>query len=146
MNSFVKALLVVVSIIFLLAVAAGVGGYLWFKNNKDTLIESGKAVIEEGSRLGAQTDSSGCLEEAVARIKKDNGIKEQIKIGLFLRGCLNASKLTPGFCDDVPSTDEFTKSVTWRMQIAQKYKLDGNSANILQSVQKYCDECRKQTK
>jgi hypothetical protein len=146
MSSFVKALLVVAGIFVLLALAAGVGGYLWFKHNKVALMENAKTVIEEGKRFGAETDNNGCLAEAVARIKEKGGFKNQIKIDLFLRGCLDASKSSPDFCNEVPPDDEIMQSVAWRLEMSRKYNLDGTKANLLQSVQKYCDECRKKAK
>ncbi len=97
MNSFIKALLAVAGIIFLLVVAIGGGGYLWFKHNKIALMKSGKAVIEEGSRFGTHTDNAGCLAEAVARIKKNDGLKNQIKVNLFFNYCLKSSNLVSCF-------------------------------------------------
>jgi hypothetical protein len=38
------------------------------------------------------------------------------------------------------------QSVAWRLEMSRKYNLDGTKANLLQSVQKYCDECRKKAK
>jgi hypothetical protein len=145
MSSFIKAILVVAGICFFLVVAAGVGGYLWIKHNKAALIGSAKAVLEEGKHFGAATDSNGCLTEAVNRLKKDDGIKSQIKIGLFLRSCLNTGKPSDGFCNEVPPEMEIIKSAAWRIQMCRKYGLKDSHHILFQNVQKYCEECRKKT-
>jgi len=147
MSSGVKAIVIVTVLLGLLIVGflaiAGAGAY-WFSQNKDKLVEGAKKSVNEGTTVGKETDNQGCVDEALTRHKNDHGFTASIANGLFLQGCLQASRPTTGFCDAVPPVNEFTKSVQWRMQRCSDAGLsDQYCGNLFGQVQTFCESQRK---
>ncbi|MCA1592149.1 MAG: hypothetical protein LC754_05765, partial [Acidobacteria bacterium] len=100
MPTWAKVLLIVfVLLVLLVAGVVSFGVYVW-RQHGPQLIESGKQTLTEGSEYGKTTDNQGCLTEGVARHRQSQGFGDLIKTNLFLRACLDASRPTPGFCDD----------------------------------------------
>jgi hypothetical protein len=142
MPTWLKVLLIVALVIVLFVVGVIVAGAVWWSRNKDALISRAKEVVAEGQDFGRQTDNRGCVDEGISRYKKDPGMGNAISSGIFMRTCLNESKPTPGFCDEVPKETEFIKSGKWRAEQCRNYGLAGDSycQNLFQSVQQYCVE------
>ena len=140
MPGWLKALLAVAILIVLLVAAAVVGGVVWWSRNKDKLIARGKEVVTEGREFGRSTDNQGCVDENVARYKKDPGFGSAISASLFAKACLDASRATPGFCNDVPKISEFIKSAEWRRSQCRRVDLakDSYCQQMFQPVQEYC--------
>jgi len=59
---------------------------------------------------------------------------------LFLRACLDSSRPTPGFCDDVPKQLEFIKAAQWQMQQCKQYGLSAEKqcGQLFTQVQTFC--------
>ncbi|MCA1594076.1 MAG: hypothetical protein LC754_15780 [Acidobacteria bacterium] len=93
------------------------------------------------STCGGSTGRS-CLTEGVARHRQSQGFGDLIKTNLFLRACLDASRPTPGFCDDVPGQMEFIKGAQWQMQQCKQYGLstEKQCGQLFQTVQQFCRE------
>jgi hypothetical protein len=144
MSSFVKAVIVVVvSVVLLVSLVIGIG-YFWWSRHGEEYVEEGKQVFAEGRKFGVNTDKSGCVSESLSRLKQDEGITGSLKSGLFLRGCLDSSRETPGFCDGVPQESGIMKSAEWRTEQCTKAGLNGSYCpQLFGQVQKYCDERRK---
>ena len=140
MPTWLKVLLIVVLVMVLLVVGVVVAGGFWWMRNKDALISRAKEVVAEGQDFGRGTDNQGCVDESIARYKKEPGFTNAISIGIFMRTCLDNSKATPGFCDTVPKETEFIKSGKWRAEQCSNYALAGDSycQNLFQPVQQYC--------
>jgi hypothetical protein len=58
-----------------------------------------------------------------------------------MRMCLEASRPTPGFCDEVPKATEFMKSAEWRLKQCRQAGLggDNNCQNLFTPVQQFCE-------
>jgi hypothetical protein len=58
-----------------------------------------------------------------------------------MRMCLESSKPTPGFCDDVPKQTEFMKSAEWKLKQCREAGLqhDSNCQNLFTPVQQFCE-------
>jgi hypothetical protein len=140
MPGWLKALLAVAIIIVLLVGAAVVGGVVWWSRNKDKLIARGKEVVTEGREFGRSTDNQGCVDENIARYKKDPGFGSAISASIFAKACLDASRATPDFCNDVPKISEFMKSAEWRAGQCRRVDLakDSYCQQLFQPVQEYC--------
>src|SRR5581483_837827 len=89
-------------------------GVFWWMRNKDALMARAKEVVTEAKDFGSKTDNQGCVDESISRYKKEPGFSSAISNAIFMRTCLDASKPTPGFCNDVPKKTEFMKSAEWR--------------------------------
>jgi hypothetical protein len=139
MPTWLKGTLIALGAIIVLVTAVGVGGYLWWQNNGEAMIASGRAAMQEGSRFGAGKDSWACADEA-ARRTKGGGFNDAINGGLFVAHCLPVAKLAPGFCDGVPGPTDILASVSWQAQLNQKYGLTPpfETAALPQEIQKFC--------
>lgn len=139
MSNLVKILIVAaISVVLLFAAIIG-GGLYWLKKHSGEYLEAGKNAIEEGARFGQTVDSETCVDNSLARYKQNPGLSDSIRTGLFLRGCLEKSRPTPGFCDKVPPQSELMKSVGWRLGQCQKAGINDNYCQqIVGQVQEYC--------
>jgi hypothetical protein len=109
--------------------------------NKDAWMARAKEVAAEGKSFGNGTDNQGCVDESLSRYKKEPGLTSTISNSVFMRTCLDASKSTPGFCDEVPKSTEFMKSADWRLKQCRLAGLqsDNNCQNLFTPVQQFCE-------
>src|SRR6266704_6899594 len=115
MPGWLKALLIIAILFVLLVVGVIAAGIYWWTQNKDALIARGKAVVTEGRDFGRKSDNQGCVDQSISRYKKDPGFGSTISTSVFMQACLENSRPTPGFCDEVPRQTEFMKSAQWRI-------------------------------
>lgn len=140
MPGWLKALLIVAILIVLLVVGAVVGGVVWWSRNKEKIIGNLKQTTTEGREYGRTTDNQGCVDENLARYKRDPGFSSVISASIFVRACLDTSRPTSGFCNDIPKTTEFMKSAEWRAAQCRKYDMakDNYCQQLFQPVQEFC--------
>ena len=141
MPGWLKALLAVAIIVVLLVVGVVIGGVVWWSRNKDKLVGRAKEVMTEGREFGRSTDNQGCVDETMVRYKKEPGFASGISASIFSRACLDASRPTPGFCNDVPKPTEFIKSGQWRVEQCRRVDLSSDSycQQLFQPVQEFCE-------
>ena len=142
MPTWLKVVLVIVGLFVVLAIAGVLGVVYVAKKYGPGLMEAGKHSMEEGQEYGRRTDNEGCVNEAVARHAHASGLGDMIGNGIFMRACLEASRPTPRFCDDVPNRFEFMKSAQWQLDECKRYGLSPQSqcAQLFQQVQQFCEE------
>jgi hypothetical protein len=142
MPTWLKVVLVIVGLLLVLAVASVLGLVYMAKKYGPGLMEAANHSMDEGREYGRRTDNKGCVDEAVARHKRVGGLGDMIGNGIFFRGCLDASRATPGFCDDVPTRLEFMKSARWQLDECKRYGLTPESqcGQLFQQVQQFCEE------
>jgi hypothetical protein len=145
MPGWLKVLLIIAIIVILLIVGVIGAGVFWWMRNKDALMSRAKEVTTEGQDFGRNSDNQGCVDQGIARYKQDPGFGSAISINIFLRSCLDASRPTPGFCDDVPKPTEFMKSSQWRVDQCRKIDLsrDNYCQQLFQPVQEFCERKNK---
>ena len=146
MPGWVKVLLIIaILVVLLVAGVVGGGAFLWYRY-RDTVVAKTKSITEESQQFGRHTDNQGCVDEALSRYRKDPGLSSAISSSLFMRFCLDASRPTKGFCDDVPKQLEFMKSVQWRMAKCQEVRMqsDSNCPQLFAPVQQFCEENKKE--
>lgn len=128
MPGWLKILLSVIAVMLFMAIVAIVAGVIYVAKNKDAWQAKGQEIIAEGKAFGNKTDNQGCIDESVLRYKqKSSGVLHAFSTGLFMQGCLETSRTTPGFCDRVPVGD-MNKVIEWRTAQCQHYDL-ANDAN-----------------
>ena len=144
MPRWAKALIIAGVLIVLLVIGVIGAGLYWWSNNKDALMAKAKAVVEEGQDAGRQTDNQGCVDQAVARYKRDPGFTNGINSGIFMESCLRVSRATPGFCDGVPRETEFIKSANWQQAECERVGLSSDQycRQLFQGVERFCDKQR----
>jgi hypothetical protein len=142
MPGWLKVLLAIAIIVVLLVVGVVVGGVVWWSRNKDKLMGRAKEVMTDGREFGRQTDNQGCVDESLARYKKEPGFTNAISTNLFNKACLENSRPTPGFCNDVPKVTDFVKSAQWRNSQCTRVDLGSDSycQQLFQPVQEYCEK------
>lgn len=82
-----------------LVILAIVAGAIWFDRNRDVFVQAAGSGVQEGARLGLTTDEAGCVDAGMARMEGVASITEGVAIGSFVRGCLEFSRETEGFCE-----------------------------------------------
>jgi hypothetical protein len=142
MPGWAKALIIVAVLLVLLVIGIIAAGAIWWSKNKDTLIAKGKATIEEGKEAGRTSDNQGCVDKAIGRYKSERGLMSAIGTNIFMQTCLQGSRPTPGFCDQVPSATSFRESATWTTEQCARVDLSGDKFchQLFQPVQKFCEE------
>lgn len=142
MPGWLKVLLIILVVGILLVVAVMAAAGFWFYRNKDALAAKTKAIAEEGRSFGENTDNQGCLNETLSRYKAEPGFTSAISNSIFMRLCLDASRPTPGFCENVPKQTEFMKAAQWKKEQCQRAGLerDTHCQNLLTPIQQFCDE------
>jgi hypothetical protein len=140
-----KVLLVVGVLLVLLLVGAVVVGFFLVRTYGPGMMEAGQQTYNEGVEYGRRTDNEGCLNEAAARQARAEGFTDMVRNGIFMQTCLEASRPTPGFCDDVPRQTEFMKAVAWQQRQCQRFGLrpEQQCGQLFQGVQRFC-EVRRQ--
>jgi hypothetical protein len=141
MPGWAKALIVVAVVIMLLVIGVVAAGVFWWSRNKDALVARGKAVVAEGKDFGRKSDNQGCVDESISRYKKEPGFSGSISTSIFMQTCLQSSRPTPGFCDEVPKQTEFMKSAQWRGDQCRRVDLstDNYCQQLFSPVQQFCE-------
>jgi hypothetical protein len=136
-----KVLLIAGVLLVLLIVGGVVAVYFLARTYGPGLVEAGKQTYNEGVEYGRRTDNEGCLNEAVARQARADGFADMVKNNVFMRACLEASRPTPAFCDDVPRQTEFMKAIAWQSRQCQHYGLppEKQCGQLFQQVQQFCE-------
>ena len=140
MPGWAKALIIVAVMLVLLVVGVIAAGIFWWSRNKDTLIARAKAVATEGTDAGRKSDNQGCVDQSISRYKKEPGFASSIETSVFMQTCLQNSRPTPGFCDEVPKQAEFMKTAQWRLEQCRRVDLssDNYCQHLFTPVQQFC--------
>ena len=135
-----------VAVVIAVALAAG-GGFYWWKNYGQGMVEGMSKTVEEGQEYGRDADEWKCVNESVTRYKSAPGIGGAIKGRIFLKSCLETSGGAAGFCDGVPRQTEFTRSAEWQGEKCEQAGIkDEYCRQLFEEVQNYCAEPASQDK
>jgi hypothetical protein len=138
----VMALLVLV----LVGIVAAAATY-WWKNNGTQLVAEEKAAETQGKTEGSHLTEKECLDQGIARHRKDSSLGSVMSNSTRLLACLEAGHPSPGFCDRVPDAGSFTTSIKWRLDECKRLGLpDANCGNVLGTVQIYCGSALRKAK
>ncbi len=135
-----------VAVVIAVALAAG-GGFYWWKNYGQGMVEGMSKTVEEGQGYGRGADEWKCVNESVARYKREPGIGGAFKGRIFLKSCLETSGGAAGFCDGVPTQTEFTRSAEWQREKCEQAAIkDEFCRQLFEEVQNYCADSASQNK
>jgi hypothetical protein len=125
-----------------LLVAFGIGFYI-SRHSKD-IVATADRNAREAIAVARHSDEKGCVDAASQRMEKSGVISGGVSGAMFLEACLRSSQPTPGFCDDVPPKDEFTRSSAWQQKRCARVAMspgDNIRCNAVSGVvQRYCTE------
>jgi hypothetical protein len=124
--------------LLVLLVVVAVGGYFWITRNPQ-FGEAAGAATQEGARFGLQADEAACVEAGAGRVGEVGTITAGLAAGAFVRGCLEFSRETPGFCENVPPPTALRRTIAWRQERCGD---DAACGQVMQIVQTYCAEGR----
>ena len=127
----------------------GGGAWYWWNQHSAELIEAAKATVAEGQQSGRTLEESGCVIQALERHKADwnRTMASAIRNGLWLTGCLDASRPQQRFYDGVPPEDNPVATGVWAGSACVHYGLtDPYCHTLFQNVSKYCASPRRAAK
>lgn len=122
-------------VLLLLGIAGIVATGIWFKRNRGEIEAEAVAAAREGARFGVANDEAACFEEAKQRAGGAMTVAGSFAVGAYMRSCLEFSRQTPAFCDDVPPQTALRRTVEWQ---AARCGDDADCRNVSQVVQQYC--------
>jgi hypothetical protein len=140
MTAVVKGIVITVIVLAVVIVIIVGAGVYWVSSHGGALLEKSKQSVADGQKFGKTTDNQGCLTEVISRHKQDPALSSTISTQLFLMSCLQSSRETPGFCDEVPKRLEFIKSGQWQTsQCARNDLRDAYCPQLFSQVQTFCE-------
>jgi hypothetical protein len=135
---------IAVLLLVLLGIMIAGSGY-WWQQNKDSLLADEKKAAQQGTAEGSRLTEKECLDQAMARGRKEPSAGTVLTAGAWLHACLEASRKSPGFCDGVPALDSFKASLQWRWEKCNHLS-DSACSNLLNEVQTYCASAPRKAK
>lgn len=140
MPTWVKVVLVVILVGFLLLVAGVVIFARWMKSQGARLQEQGKVAIAEAEAFGKGKDGEACVAEALNRLKTAEGFIGEAKTKVFLQHCLQAATVPPAMCEGVPAPTELMKTAQWTLDECARRGFPNNQrcARLIGALQVHC--------
>jgi len=145
MPGWAKTLIGILCVVAFFVISALVVGIVYVARNKDAWRAKNREVVAEGRNFGSGTDTQGCIDESIVRYKKEPGYFKAFSINSFVRGCLESSRLTPGFCDNVP-VGKGMELMEWRKEQCRHYDLGndlGCNYSLFFPVIMFCGEQKR---
>jgi hypothetical protein len=140
MPGWLKIVLAVVAVFVLVAIGFAVTGYLYVKQHKEEWLQAGNAAKKEGEAFAAGKDAAQCVDEAVSRVGKCQGLPCEIGVRLFLDSCTAKAAPAPQLCTNIPPRSEIMRSARWALDECRRRGLPNSQpcGRLLQEVQRYC--------
>jgi hypothetical protein len=141
MPTWLKVILIIVAIGVFGLMAIGLGGYWWFKSNRGRFEEMGKRAKADAAQFAAAHDGAQCLQEALRRLDRADGIMAEAEVRVFLSSCMAEARESPGMCDGVPPDGEIMRSATWAVSKCTQLGRSGNPCSrLVKEIQEHCDK------
>jgi hypothetical protein len=99
-------------------------------------------LVAEAVAFGRGTTAEGCVREALERLDGRSDYVELVRHRRFLKACLGATGLPPGFCTGVPSRDELNLTLSYLEEsCARRNHPDSRACQgLLQAVWEVCNQ------
>jgi len=94
----------------MLVLMLGAGACIYYVSQLTGQVKEDQKAAE---RFGENADEAACLKETLERSKDKSAITALASNSVFLSTCLRKSRPTPGFCSNVPPTDDKEKAQAW---------------------------------
>lgn len=95
---------------FMLLLMLGAGACFYYFSQLGNQVKEDQQAAE---RLGETADEKACLQQALSRAEGKNAISGTASATVFLTTCLRKSRPSPGFCTDVPLSDDREETRKW---------------------------------
>lgn len=126
-------------VLILLAIVGVIATTFWFKRNAPEIEAQAGQATREGARAGINMDEATCFQEAVRRANGSTSVAGSFSVGAYARACMEYSRQSPGFCDNVPPMTALRRSLAWQQE---RCGSDTGCRTVSQVVQQYCAEGR----
>lgn len=94
----------------MLVLMLGAGACIYYVSQLTGQVKEDQKAAE---RFSETADEAACLNETLARSKDKSAITAVASNTVFLATCLQKSRQTPGFCNDVPTNDDKEATQVW---------------------------------
>jgi hypothetical protein len=140
MPTWVKVLLIVIVVAFVVMAIGIVFAARWVKQRGAALQSEGKVVIAEARAFGEGKDGEACVAESMTRLERAAGFIDEAKVRVFLQHCLETANVAPETCRGVPRPDEILKSARWSIdESARRGRAnDQRCTRVLQELVQHC--------
>jgi hypothetical protein len=140
MPTWVKVVLIIVLVGFVVLVAGVIVAARWVRSRGESLKEEGKALVAEAREFGRGKDGEACLAESFTRLKACDGFICEAKVKIFLQGCLETATVSPEFCAGVPPPSEIMKTVRYQLAECERRGMANSKpcTRLMGGVQAYC--------
>lgn len=140
MPKWLKVVLALMGVSFLLCVGISAAAYFWIDANKDRLKDVGTRAHNEAEAFAANHDSNECVNEALGRLTQRSGIVDEAEHKIFLRACLEKAERPAGFCDGIPARNQFIATAEWSVKKCSSLGYAGSQpcGRLMGAVQEVC--------
>lgn len=141
MPTWVKVVLIIVIVGFVMLVLGIVLAARWVRTKGERLSEEGKAMAAEGQKFGEAKDAEACLAESLNRMKNCSGFICEAKIKLFLDNCLQTATVPPELCSTIPKQTAILDSARWQLEECERrgWKNNQRCTRLVQQLQLHCE-------
>ena len=149
MKIFNNLVLTLISIAVVGVIVIGGIAWFWWQQNSAEFISNAKVVAAEGYKYGGNLNEGECVVRALEKHKADwnRSIMSGVRNGLWLTGCLSASKLEEKFCVDVPPESEFVSVGVWTGTVCAQHDFsDSYCPSLIRNISKYCSSTERLNK
>jgi hypothetical protein len=140
MPTWVKVVLIVVLVGFVVLAVVVVVAARWVKSQAGTLSKESEVVMAEAEAFGKGKDGEACVAEALTRLKTSSGFIGDAKVKMFLQHCLSAATVAPETCEGVPPPMEIMDSARWIREECERRGLANNQRclGLISALQVHC--------
>ncbi len=140
MPGWLKIILALAAIFVLVIIGFGITGYIYVKQHRQEWMRAGDAARRDGEVFAEGKEVSQCVDEAVRRIGKCEGLPCEISERFFLQSCMKKAAPSPQLCANVPPRSEMLHSARWAVEECKRRGQPGSQpcARLMQEVQRYC--------
>jgi hypothetical protein len=142
MPGWLKIILVLFGIFVLVIVGISVAGYYYVREHGGELKQKTEKLRTEGESFGQGKQETACLDESLARLKREPGFMSQVQTQIFFSSCLAKAESSPELCTGMPAPDEILASGKWAAEQCAKRGL-GQSQGCVQLYNVVLANCRK---
>lgn len=136
-----RAFAIVVGVIFAALLLVAGAGWYWWHVHGESIVASGRAAFDDGSRRGASVDEAACLAEVLQRNQADRegDLTAVLARSVWLDGCLRSSRVAAPFCENVPPPQEIINTSNWIAAACTRQAMSDTGCQALyRQVAKYC--------
>lgn len=143
MPRWVKVVLIVVLVGFVVLVAGVVIAARWVRAKGARLQEQGKVLVTEGENYGRGKEADACVTESLNRLRTCPGFICETKVKVFLTSCFGTANPATELCKGTPPPTELMEGARWQMAECQRRGFSGTDQRCmrtLSTVQVHCSQ------